>query len=308
MTPVDIHRTMNAPRPRVLIIGGGPAGIACGIWSARLGLRAVLLEAGDTLGGQLTTVFSPITDYPGIPGVDGPGLAARFIDHLAETSVIVRHGSRVAAIEPSPLGVILTDDERLAAEAVIIATGSRRRRLGLPREAELRGRGISYSVSKDRSRAAGEVAVIVGGGDSAVEGAAVLARVCPAVHLVHRDRLIARPDFVAAARGAAAVSVHEGRQVAKLHGAGALEAVELDDGTRLPCAMLFIRIGVEPCTELVKDDLTCDERGFLVVDHHQRCAERIYAVGDVCSPDAMAVSVAAGQAMVATKHIQSSWR
>lgn len=299
---------MNDSRPRVLIIGGGPAGIASGIWAARLGLRAVLLEAGAVLGGQLRTVLSPITDYPGIPDVDGPGLAARFIDHLGKTNVTVQHGCRVAVIEPGPPRVILSDDEALQAEAVIIATGARRRRLGLTREPELTHRGISYSVSKDRSRAVGQTAVIVGGGDSAVEGAAVLAKICPRVHLVHRDGLIARPDFVAAAQAEPTLRIHPNRHVTRLHGDPALEAVELDDGTRLTCAMLFIRIGVEPCTEMVEGLFARDERGFLVVDRHQRCAERIYAVGDVCSPDAMAVSVAAGQAMVATKHIQNSWR
>ncbi|MBW2527340.1 MAG: NAD(P)/FAD-dependent oxidoreductase [Deltaproteobacteria bacterium] len=299
---------MTPQRPRVLIIGGGPGGIACGIWAARLGLQAWLLEASDSLGGQLRTVLSPVTDYPGIPGVDGPGLAARFVEHLRQTDVTLRLGCSIASVQEQPPKVTTTDGEALEGDAIIVATGARRRRLGLDREAALVGHGISYSVSKDRGRAAGRAAVIVGGGDSAAEGAASLAEVCPAVHLVYRDELSARPDFVAAARAARAVCAHPGRRVTELYGSTELEGVGLDDGTKLECSSLFIRIGVEPCTELLQSLLPCDERGFLRVDDQQRCRGAIYAVGDVCSPDRMAVSVAVGQAMVACKAIQQSWR
>lgn len=299
---------MKTHRPRVIIVGGGPGGIACAIWASRLGLRPLLLEASGVLGGQLLTVHSPITDYPGIPDVDGPALAARFVAHLRTTDTEVRHDCRVASIEPTRPRLTIGHGETLDGAAVIIATGARRKRLGLEREAELFGRGVSYSVSKDRDRAAGGDAVMVGGGDSATEGAATLAARCPRVHLVYRTGLSARPDFVAAARACTNVREHPGRRVAALHGASHLEAVELDDGTMLDCASLFIRIGVDPCTEFVDAVLPQDERGFLVVDADQRCCGRTYGVGDVCSPGALAVSVAGGQAMIACKHVQHSWR
>ncbi len=293
--------------PRVLIIGGGPGGMAAGIWAARLGLRAELLEAGSALGGQILEVTSPITDYPGVQDVDGPALAERFADHLRATGVSVRFDCPVASLDPDSGLVRTAAGEELCADAVIVATGATRGRLGLAREAELVGRGVSYSVSKDRLRAKGQIAVVVGGGDSAMEGAVLLAAHCPEVHVVHRDASIARLDFLAAAQQEPRVELHPGRQIRELRGREALEAVVLDDGSVLPCAWLFIRIGVVPRVDFVPPSLPRDERGYLAVDRHQRSTGVVYAVGDVCSPSAMAVSVAVGQAMIACKHIQSRW-
>jgi thioredoxin reductase (NADPH) len=281
--------------------------MAAGIWAARLGLTVELLEARAQLGGQLLGVLSPVTDYPGIQDVDGPALAARFVEHLLAIRVPVRFRCRVATVDPEAGAVVTTAGERIEADAIVFATGARRRRLGLPGEQGLAGRGVSYSVSKDRQLAHGKVAVVVGGGDSAVEGASRLAATSRAVHVVHRSPLVARPDFVAAAEREPRVHWHAGRKVERLLGTEALEGVVLDDGTRLDTSALYIRIGVEPQTELVRDVLPVSARGFLIVDADQRCRGRVYAVGDVCSPTAMAVSVATGQAMIACKHIQSSW-
>ncbi len=293
--------------PRVLIVGGGPGGIAAGIWAARLGLDAQLLESGDALGGQLLGVFSPVTDYPGIQDVDGPALAARFVDHLRAVGVPVRLGWPVEELRPEERTVRGPGGEILRGDAILLATGAVRRRLGLPLEEELRGRGVSSSVSRDRDAARGRTAVVVGGGDSAHEGALSLAEVCPRVHLVRRGSARARPDFRRGAEEHHRVTIHEGRSVRRLVGGRRLEAVELDDGTALECAWLFVRVGVEPVTGFVRGHLPHDEEGYLRVDRYQRCADGVYAVGDICSPHAMSVSVAAGHAMVACKHIQQCW-
>jgi thioredoxin reductase (NADPH) len=281
--------------------------MAAAIWAWRLGLRAELLEARQRLGGQLSGVLSPITDYPGVPHVDGPALAARFAEHLAQTKIKVRLGCRVSRLDPDRGTLETSSGQRLRAHAIVLATGAKRRRLGLPDESRYVGRGVSYSVSKDRAQVAGQVAVIVGGGDSAAEGAVRLAALCPQVHLVHRGTLTARPDFVARASAEPRIRWHRGRHVTQLCGAERLQAVVLDDGERIGCAGLFVRIGVEPDTSFVRSSLPCDEQGFLVVDAQQRCRGVVYGVGDVCSPRAMAVSVATGQAFVACKDIQSRW-
>ena len=294
--------------PRVIVVGGGAAGIAAGIWAVRLGLRVVVLEATKHLGGQLRAVLSPITDYPGLPDVDGPGLAARMVDHLRSMRVPVRLGCRVDALEPRSGRVITSSAQRLQGDGIIVATGARRRRLGLAEEQRWVGRGLSYSVSRDAGRLAGQVSVIVGGGDNAMEAAAWLGALCPEVHLVHRSALAARPDFIRAAQAEPNVRWHPGRRVVGLRGADRLEAVLLDDGTRIDCAGLFVCIGVQPSGALSGASLPCDERGFVVVDPNQRATGRVYAVGDVCAPRAMAVSVSAGQAMIACKDIQSRWR
>ena len=281
--------------------------MAAAIWAWRLGLRIELLEAGERLGGQLCSVLSPITDYPGVPDADGPALAARFAEHLARTKATVRLGCRVSGLDPDRGTLETSGGRRLRAQAIVLALGARRRRLGLGDEHRYVGRGVSYSVSKDRGLVAGQTAVVVGGGDSAAEGAVRLAALCPEVHLVLRGTLRARPDFVAQAEAEPRIRWHRGRRVTALYGEKRLEGVVLDDGERIGCAGLFVRIGVEPDTSFVRACLPCDEQGFLVVDTAQRCRGVVYAVGDVCSPRAMAVSVATGQAFVACKDIQSRW-
>lgn len=297
---------MPEPRRRVCVIGGGPGGMAAGIWCARLGLDAVIVESGDRLGGQLLTLSNEITDYPGFPSTDGPGLAARFADHVRAMEVEVRLGQRVTSVdlprvETAPGGAIQVD-------AAILALGVRRRSLGLPHEADLVGRGVSYSVTRDAAIAAGDVGVVVGGGDAALEGVLILSEVCREVHLVHRCEMRARADFVVAARGRDNVHVHADREVVGLLGDDRLAGVLLDDGTCLDCRGLFVRIGVEPHLGTLGRGLELDEGGYLVVDRFNRCARGVYAVGDICSPDYMSISAAVGQAMIACKHIQLTWR
>jgi len=281
--------------------------MAAGIWAVRLGLRPCLFEAGEALGGQLLRVHSPITDYPGIPTTDGPGLARRFAAHCEHAGVSVELACAVTGLRRDPLQLHTATTGSMPVDAVILATGVSRRVLGLASERRLRGRGVSYTVTRDRGTVEGEVAVIVGGGDAAFEGAALLAEVCGEVHLVHRGTVVARPDFRAEVERDPRIDVHAGRSVVEVLGDPDVRGVRLDDGREIPCAGLFVRIGVEPATGTLCGDLTVDERGYLVVDRDNRCAPGIYAVGDLCSPDVMSVSVAVGQAMIACKHIQRSW-
>ena len=298
---------MPTRSPRVCIVGGGPGGMAAGIWSVRLGLRPHLIEAGDALGGQLLRVFSPITDYPGFPRIDGPGLVERFVEHLVAVDVQVSLNSRVAAIDVDPLRVRLDDGGIVDADAVILAIGVRRRTLGLANESRLRGRGISYTVSRDKATVAGRDAVVVGGGDAAFEGACILSQVCRRVHLVHRGSGCARPDFRDVVRERPSIRVHPDRSVETILGDQRVSGVRLDDDTSLACEGVFVRIGVEPRTAELCGVLPTDEQGYLRVDRSNRCLGSVYAVGDICSPQAMSVSAATGQAMVACKHIQLCW-
>jgi len=281
--------------------------MAAGIWSARLGLRPVILEAGDALGGQLLRVYSPITDYPGIRRIDGPSLADRFEQHAREMGVDVVLGCRVTAIDGDPPRVSTRSHGIVDADAVVLATGVGRRTLGVTGETQLKGRGLSYTVSRDKQTVAGRDAVVVGGGDGAFEGVLILSDVCRRVHLVHRDNVCARHDFRRAVARRATVQVHTGRSVVAVLGDEQVTGVRLDDGTVLPCDGVFVRIGVEPRGTALCGELSLDEQGFVEVDRWNRCANTVYAVGDICSPQAMSVSVAVGQAMIACKHIQRRW-
>lgn len=297
---------MSRALPRVLIVGGGPGGMAAGIWAARLGLAPIIVDSGEQLGGQLLTLTNEITDYPGIVRTSGPALAGRFADHVRAMDVDVRLGLRVTSLRLPR--VALSDGTELGTDAVVLAPGVRRRTLGLPRERNLAGRGVSYSVTRDSSIAAGGVGVVVGGGDAAFEGAVLLSGICREVHLIHRAELRARPDFVEAVQACANVRVHADQEVVELIGDTSLRGVVLDGGARIPCGALFVRVGVEPHLGPLADGLPTDPEGYLTVDRRGRCAARVYAVGDICSPGFMSITAAVGQAMTACKHIQLTLR
>ncbi len=278
--------------------------MAAGIWCVRLGLHPQILESGDELGGQLRHVFSPVPDYPGIPATTGPGLAERFADHVRQLSIAVETGVHVERIDVNPRRLLLDDGREVRGDAMILATGVARRRLEVPGEDRFRGRGLSYSVSKELGTFGGGEVVVVGGGDAAFEGALLLVHECERIHLVYRGATRVRPDFRRAAEREARIQIHSGRGIAALEGQDRPTGVLLEGGQRIPCERIFVRIGVEPRIPEDGGLLPRDDRGYLVVDRRNRCREGIYAVGDVCSPDAMSVSVAVGHAMIACKHIQ----
>jgi thioredoxin reductase (NADPH) len=281
--------------------------MAAGIWCHRLGLDARIYEGRGELGGQLCRVFSPVPDYPGIPGTDGPDLARRIADHVSGLGVPVELGCSVERLEVDPLRLRLDDGREVEADAVILAGGVARRRLEVPGEEIHRGLGLSYSVSKELGSVSAREVAVIGGGDAAFEGALLLTHECERIHLIHRDSTRARPDFRAAVAAEPRIVVHAGERVVGLEGEASLTGVRLAGGGRIPAERVFVRIGVEPRIVDASFPLARDERGYLRVDRFNRCAPGVYAVGDVCSPDAMSVSVAVGHAMIACKHVQSGW-
>jgi len=281
--------------------------MAAGIWCHRLGLDARIYEGAAELGGQLLHVFSPVPDYPGIPDTDGPDLARRLAEHVRGLDIPVELSCPVERLDAEPLRLQLADGREEVCDAVVLAGGVARRRLEVPGEERFRGRGLSYSVSKELGAVDAREVAVVGGGDAAFEGALLLTHECERIHLIHRDPLRARPDFRAAVAAEPGIVVHPGARVVGLEGEAELTGVRLAGGERIAAERVFVRIGVEPRILDSALPLDRDERGYLRVDRFNRCAPGVYAVGDVCSPDAMSVSVAVGHAMIACKHVQSGW-
>jgi thioredoxin reductase (NADPH) len=184
----------------------------------------------------------------------------------------------------------------------------RARRLGVPGERELAGRGVHGSATKHARRYAGARAVVVGGGDAAVEEALILAREGAEVTVVHRrDELSARHDFRARAAADPHIRFVLGTRVEAIEGAGRVERVRLvgpDGPLALDADAVFPCVGVEPNNELVADLARLDALGYIVVDERQRTStDWIYAAGDVTSHSAWSVAAAVGQGAAAVKDI-----
>lgn len=293
----------------VIIIGGGPSGMSALLWANSLGLKAVLLERNNELGGQMLSMYHRLIDYPGVSNADGRELRDRFAAQLNELKLDYRLNCEIKSLDLSRLQVD-TDHEQFAARAIILATGARKRRLGIPGEARLINRGVSFSATSEHQLFAGREVVVIGGGDSAIENSLILARVCPRVTLIHHsDHFRARPEWLAEAQNTPQITIITGHTLKEIIGEERTSGVLIEDihtGERreINAEGVFIRIGIAPNTEFLKEMIELDESGYISVDRRQRTSlPSIYAVGDVTRPVSLSVATAVGHGAIAAKDI-----
>jgi thioredoxin reductase (NADPH) len=292
----------------VVVIGGGPAGLSAAGWCTELGLSAVLLERGSDIGGQLHSIYGPIENYLGRRAENGGEMLRYFRESVARFDFVRRIGSEAISIDLPARSVVLGDGDKIAFRCLILATGVRRRRLGVPGEQEFREKGIIESGMRDRELVTGKKVVIVGGGDAAIENALILSELASSVTVVHRrtdfrarDEMLRKID----ARGNVEFSL--GSEVTKITGEGELSAVEVTDTAsgrtrQLPADVVLIRIGVEPNSELVREIVELDANGYVATDAlSESSADGIFAVGDVANPVSPTLSTAAGTGATAAK-------
>lgn len=296
-------------RHDVLIAGAGPAGIAAAFALRGFGLEPLLLEAEVQPGGQLHEIHAPVRDFPLAFGWDGRRLAGNLLADARAAEIPILVGAPVRRI--SVRGRWLERGEGAAAEryharAILIATGLSRRRLGVPGETELAGRGISVSANRDRDLFAGTPVAVVGGGTAAVEDAILCADVgCDVTLLHHSTRFKARSDFVARMKSHPRVRVVTRATVTRIAGAERVEGIAYRVGASsaertLAVRGVFVRIGWDPCTDFLRGALRLDRAGYVRTGEGGRTsAAWIWAAGDVCSPRWPSIANAIGQGVAA---------
>jgi len=297
-------------RSDLVVVGGGPAGAAAALWGRSLGWRVTLLERGATPGGQLHQVHFTPSNYPAAIAGDGPVMAKRIREQLEAAGIEVGTSIEVVALDASVPAVRDADGRRHEANAVVIATGVRRRVLDVPGERELEGRGVSFSATQDRGAFAGEDVVVVGGGDAAFENALLLTEVGCRVTLVVRGRSRARNDFRERVDADPRIERLEHTRVVAIEGEKAVHSVALE-GERgaysIPAAGVVIKIGVQPNTEWCRGALECDPEGYVLVDETlATSAPRVWAAGDVTRPPVMGLTLATGQGTLAVASIRDA--
>lgn len=293
-----------------IILGGGPAGISSLLWANSLGVRAVLLEPSAELGGQLLHMVHRVIDYPGLIADNGRHLRDEFEAQLRELNLDYRLGCRLEDINLAQR-TLRCNGELLTAKAFILATGARKRRLGIPGEDRFAiSGGVSFSATRDHGLYAGKNVCVIGGGDSAVENSLILSRVCPHVTLIHRsDRFRARAEWLREARQTANITFLTGVQPKAIEGGQTVERLiveEIHSGKlqTIETEGVFVRVGIAPNTEAFRGQIALDEAGYIVADQRQRTsADWVYAVGDVCNPVCLSVATAVGHGAIAVKDI-----
>jgi thioredoxin reductase (NADPH) len=274
----------------VIIVGSGPAGYTAAIYAARANLHPLVFEGSVTAGGALMNT-TDVENFPGFPdGIMGPAL----MDDLrkqAEKFGAELVSDDVAAVELAGEPKLVTDSSGTVhrARTVILAMGSAYRTIGLPREDELSGHGVSWCATCDGFFFRDQEIAVVGGGDSAVEEATFLSRFASKVTIVHR-RAQLRASAIMAERAFdnAGVDFAWNSEVIELLGDDRLDGVVIRDiptgETRtLPVTGLFIAIGHDPRSELVRGQVPLDDEGYVVVEPHSTRTgpPGVFAAGDL---------------------------
>ena len=285
-----------------LVVGAGPAGCAAVMWLADLERPFHWIDADQAIGGTLRRVGNPVQNYPGFLAETGQELVAHFERTLEALQVSPTFGVALDALEVQSDSLEAAyGGETHCHSAVLLATGTRPRKLGVAGESRLRGRGVEISVTRNLPRYAGQPVCVIGGGDAALEGALLLAPHVPVVHLVHRSHdYRAQSRFIARVRRHPNIRLHI-TQVRAFIGTDALQGVELADGTRLDVAGAFVRVGVEASVPVAVD---IDARGYVRVDDEFRTSlAGVWACGDLVSPDHQSVAWSVGSASRAVRSI-----
>jgi thioredoxin reductase (NADPH) len=299
----------------VIIIGAGPAGLSAAYWCDELGLDTLVIEQQSEVGGQLLSIHHPIKNYLGLQTGNGSELREIFVAGIEDADFDLWTGADIETVDLRTRRVLLRSGEELQSIALIIATGVRRKRLGIPGELELADKGVVESVSHDTTLLAGKDVCVIGGGDAAAENALMLAEVCPTVTLVQRGRKSrARREFSERLHVNHCITVFKESVVQRIIGQEKVEAVEiLRDGALQPFQMavggVLVRIGFEPNTELLREQLHVDERGYVVVTGEQETSVgNVFAIGDVSNPTAPTIVGATGAGATAAKVISARLR
>ena len=273
----------------VVIVGGGPGGYTAALYAARAGLDVLIVERLSA-GGQMN-LTGQIDNYPGFPeGVDGFGLSMSMQQQAERFGAKTKYAEVLKLELEGVIKKVVTNEGEYLAKSVVISTGANPRPLGVDRESEMIGRGVGYCAHCDGGFYRGKTVAVVGGGNSAAAEALYLSRIAKEVILIHRrDSLRATQIYHKPLMDAANIRVIWNSEVAELLGEDLLEGVKIrnlqsGEEETLIVQGLFVSIGRKPATDLVKEQLTLDDAGYIMAGEDTKTnLPGVYAVGDVRS-------------------------
>ncbi|BCT78317.1 thioredoxin reductase [Sinomonas cyclohexanicum] len=297
----------------VIIVGSGPAGYTAAIYTARANLNPLIFAGSVTAGGELMNT-TEVENFPGFPeGVQGPELMDKLEQQASKFGAQIEYEDvESVELEGETKTVTLTNGESYKARSVIIATGSAYRELGLPNEKRLSGHGVSWCATCDGFFFKDQDIAVIGGGDSAMEEALFLTKFARSVTVVHRrDSLRASKIMADRALAHEKISFAWNSEVADVVGGEKVSALRLRstvDGTEseIPVTGIFVAIGNDPRTQLVKDVLDLTAEGTIAVERRssRTSLPGVFAAGDVVDPTYRQAITAAGSGCVAALDVE----
>ena len=262
----------------VIIIGAGPAGITAGIYCQRANLKTIIFEK-ESIGGQIAS--SPLVEnFPGCKSISGAQLAQNFYEQADELGIPIEI-EEVTKIEPGEIIKVTTDFGEYETKTLIVATGSKHRLLGLPNEVELIGKGIAFCTSCDGAFFKGKDIAVIGGGNTAVTNALYMANLCNKVYLVNKgDKLICEKTLEDKLNSLPNVEIISDASVKEILGTDELEGIVLTNDRKLDIKGMFISIGMNAQTDVVKDLLKLNEYNYVDSDDCATNKNNIFVAGD----------------------------
>lgn len=295
----------------LIIIGGGPAGLTAGLYGGRSSLKTLILEQGNIGGRAYET--REIVNYPAIKNATGPDLMAKMAEQAQDFGVEIRH-QKVRSVDlASPDKKIYVRNITYHARAVIVATGTHPRLLGIPGEAKFRGAGVSYCATCDAAFFEGEDVVVVGSGDQAIEESMFIARFARSVTIIviHGEGVLdANRRAASAALAHPALRFVFNSTVSKVYGQEEVEGVTIKDirtgaTKKLACTGVFFFCGMVPETDFLADQVPRDAQGWLhTQDDMSLGVEGVFAAGDVRKKYLRQVATAVGDGAAAATAAQ----
>lgn len=285
----------------VVIVGSGPAGWTAAIYTARAGLKPVVLAGAVSAGGALMQT-TEVENFPGWPeGILGPELMQKFEQQAIRFGADLRYEDATSMKLDGAVKEIVTSEDTYHARTVILALGSEYKKLGLPGEEEFSGKGVSYCATCDGFFFRDHEIAVVGGGDSAVTEAQFLSRFAKTVHVIHRrDELRASQIMSDRLLANEKVQMHWNSVVDSINGDSRLQSLTLRDTvtgetSELPVTGLFVAIGHEPRTAFL-EGVTLDDKGYIKVAEPSTATNvsGVFACGDVVDSTYQQAITAAG--------------
>ena len=289
----------------IIIAGAGPAGLTAALYARRAG-RSVLVLEGGVPGGQAVTT-PHVENWPGTLSISGPDFAMGLYQQCTDLGAEIQFAAVTGFQDQGSVKVVLAGEEQFQGRALILANGVQRRKLGVPGEERLGGKGVSYCATCDGSFFKGKDVAVVGGGNTAVEDAIYLASICPTVWLIHRrDKLTAQKYLVDGLKDKPNVKLLMEHKVLEIQGEKQVESIRLmgpDHQRILHVSAVFAAVGLIPDNAKFSPPLALNEYGYLQAG--EDCVTNIpgvFAAGDTRSKELrQLVTAAADGAMAASK-------
>lgn len=288
----------------VIIVGGGPAGLAAAVYAARKRLKTLLVTAD--IGGQVNLTLR-VENYLGYQLIEGAELIDKFQAQVRQYPIDQKVGNKVTRIDrvDTELEVITDDGERHRSRTVIFAAGKRSRPLNVPGEAELVGRGVSYCEICDGPLFAGKRVAVIGGGNSALEAVLDMVKIAEHVSLLSLTGLTCDPVLSDKLNGVPNITVYLQHATERIEGTKLVEGIVIrdlntGDRKRLPVTGVFVEIGLMPNSDAVKHLVPLNETGEVPVNcSSETQVPGLYAAGDVTTVPEKQILVAAGEGVKA---------